>query len=197
MKKIIYYAGIAFIAISIASCGKTTKGKITNEWRVVSYTEETVDGDTSYTISAADAPATPNNLTIDKDGTWTWKSGYTASGYIFGGSVYITNTTTTTQNGTWSFIGKTKGDDFEKNERLMFTILSESTVKSQTSGSPMFPDTTVTTSQTYLTGEKVMIYTVTKSTKKDLELKSESSHFNSTDGQTYSKKITVNLEAKK
>lgn len=197
MKKIIYYTTIAFTAAFIASCGKTTKGKITNEWRVVSYSEATVDGDTAYTLTAADAPSTPNNLTIDKDGTWTWKNGYTASGYIFGGSVYITNKTSTTRTGTWSFIKKTKGDDFKRNERVMFNILSESTVKSQTSTSPMFPDTTVTTSQTYLTGEKLMIYTVTKSTKKELKLESESSHFDSSDGKTYSKKITVDLEAEK
>jgi hypothetical protein len=200
MKRIFYYIlGITFLAVCLASCGKTTKGKITNEWRVVSYSEQTTNGDTINSYSTGDASNNSNNLTIDKDGTWTWKTASSHSGYVFGGTVFLTDKESTTQSGTWSFIGKTKGDDFKKNERVLFTVLSESSLKSETGGggNPVFPDTTVSSSQTYLTGEKVLIYTVVKSTHKELQLESESSHTNSSTGETSSKKVKVLLEAKK
>lgn len=186
-------------AISITSCGKTTKGKITNEWRVVAYYVDVINGDTVSGSSTGDGVDTPNRLTIDKDGTFTWTRGETTHGVVFGGSVYQTHKESMTQSGTWSFVGRTRGDDFKKNERLLFTILSESKISSQTGGgnNPVFPDTTISSTQTYLTGEKVMIYTVVKSTKDELRLESESSHTSSSNGTTSSQKIKVLLKAEK
>ena len=38
MKKIINYSlSLAFLAFGMASCAKSNKGKVTNEWKIVSY----------------------------------------------------------------------------------------------------------------------------------------------------------------
>lgn len=197
MKKIVYsILKIALLVVTTTSCAKSTKGKITADWRVISYNETSTNGDTVSTFSTGDSPKTPNTLTIDKDGTWIWNRGVITSGVVFGGSVFLTNETTIKQNGTWSFIEKTKGDDFKKNERVLFNILSEVTTSKQTGGggNPIFPDTTVTSSKTYLTGENAIIYTITKSARKELKLESENEHFNSSQGVVTSGKIKFILE---
>lgn len=195
MRKVPDCISIVFIVVLIGACAKTTKGKITNEWIVVNYAEETIDGDSIHIWTTENSPATPNKLIIHRDGKWTWNTGYTVSGSIFGGSIFLTEKESTTRKGTWSFVGKTKGDNFKKNERLLFNVLSESTVHTQTGGggNPIFPDTTSTTSNTYLTGEHVDIYTVVKSTRKDLELRLESSHTDSS-GEVHSKTVRVILK---
>lgn len=198
MKKFSYFTFIVFAAMAIVSCAKTNKGKITNSWRVVGYYEQVSDPDTTYSYSTGDAPGNSNQLTIDKDGTWTWNKVSTSSGVVFAGTVFLHNKESATQQGTWSFIQKAKGDDFKKNERLLFNILSESTSSSQTGGggNPVFPDTTISSSQTWLTGEKTILFTVVKSSRDELQLESKSSHTNSS-GQVSSRKIKVILEAKK
>ncbi|WP_343636196.1 hypothetical protein [Fluviicola sp.] len=194
MKKIIFYSLSASLTILLLiSCEKPTRGKVTNKWNVIFDTEE-IDGFTSV-----DNSITSNRFIIDKDGTWSWNKSGSTSGVVFGGSVFLTNKKALTQRGTWSFIQKTKGDDFKKNERILFNILFESSVASQTGGgnNPAFPDTTITDSHTYLTGEKAMIYTITHSTRKELWMESESLHVNSSNGQVSSKKVRLRLEANK
>ncbi|AEA44601.1 hypothetical protein [Fluviicola taffensis] len=197
MKKIIYYTCITFASIGITSCGKKTNAKIVNTWRVVSYSQETTDGTNTYISSIGDSPETPNELIIEKDGTWIWKRGYSSSGTIFGGSVFLTNKGVITQRGTWSSVMKVKGGNFINNEHVLFNTLSDSKINTQTGGgnNPLFPDTTTSSSQTYPTGEKTIVYTVTNSTPKELWLESESSQDNSSGGVS-SKKIRLTLKIK-
>jgi hypothetical protein len=172
MKKVIFGAfGLVFLALVINSCGKKTKDKFSGEWRVVEYANTTVDPNEH----SKDSPATPNTLTIKEDGTWIWerKSSYYA--VVFGGTVHLTSKKSIIHSGTWSFAEKIT--DFKKSECVIFHTLSEQQTSSQTGGGthPIFPDTTVSSSNTYLTGEKSIVYTITISTGEELELVSESS----------------------
>lgn len=193
MKKIFYYTlCLAFCVPAITSCKKSTKGKMVNEWRVKTYKETTPNG--IFIMSDS-----PNEISIKKDGTWTWNREYKSTALLFGGSIYATNASTTQQSGTWSFVGKTKGDVFKKNERVIFNILFEETIDKHTysPNNAVFQDNTEYTSNTYLVGEKVVIYTVAESTRKELKLTSESSHYNSSQDTVVSKKIELVLEEKK
>lgn len=192
MKKIFYYTlCIAFCVPAITSCKKSTKGKMVNEWKVKTYKETTPNGIFIMKDS-------PNEISIKKDGTWTWNRQYVYHGTIFGGSINVTGTTTNTESGTWSFVGKTEGDQFKKNERVIFNTLSEKTTqKSVYSPNAMFQDNTTYKSNTYLVGEKAVIYTIVESTRKLLKLESESSHYSSLQDTVVSKKIELVLEEKK
>lgn len=194
MKKTVFYTCTILLAIGLAACKKSAKGKITREWNVVSYREQTTTGNTVNTFYDI-----PSKLTIDKDGTWTWNKESKISGTIFGGSIYLTNKKSMTHHGTWTLIGKTAKDRVKKNDLLLFNVLSESTVSSQTGGggNPIFPDTTVYSSQTYQAGEKVIAYTVISLDKEELRLESKGSYFDASTGETSSKKINVSLKPKK
>lgn len=191
MKKIISYTlSLAFLAFGMASCAKSTKGKVTNEWKVVSFvqndsfsnqggqsgstlinmTETTytqrvissfggitmVDDETSGIVNA-------HELTLKKDGTWTLNKDLTEE-YDNGASSHVVFE----QTGTWTFVGKTKGDDFKKNERLLFNVLTEKKTSVYTNNQVVVSQ--FTSNDTYLTGELVLIYTIKESKKKEMEL---------------------------
>lgn len=88
--------------------------------------------------------------------------------------VITTITSTETDSGTWSFIGKNKEEDFKKNERVLFNTMAttRSTTTVNTIGNSSNTSTD-TGSSTYKLGENVTIYTVVESKPKALELKSE------------------------
>ncbi len=206
----IYILSALFLAAGISACGKTTKGKMVNDWKVTSYyeemefvsngekgtnivsmTENSVTLSTVYTPS--NGPVETNSYpgsvklhewAIKKDGTWSSVQEVT---YPNGNSAY---TNRIEQSGTWSFLRKTKGDEFEKNERVHFNVLQSKTVETQSAG---FVNST---EETYLTGEKVMVYTITASKKDALEMELENSYaFTQTSGYSNSnslvRKITL------
>lgn len=181
------------LTVVLASCGKSTKGKMANDWKVVSMTTETsltnsdgskyestvtanetrmttktvtTEADGSVTPTTSEATINTNEFTIEKDGAWKWiqdLSYSTDSGVV---------RTRNEKSGVWSFIGKNKGDEFKKNERVLFNVLKvdySMTHKNQ--------GTTVNEyhgNYEYLTGSVRMIYTVKESKKDELQLEMES-----------------------
>lgn len=100
------------------------------------------------------------------------------------------------KSGTWSFVGKTKGDDFKKNERILFNVLSESESIIQTLNQVIV--TNQTSANTYLTGEKMLIYTVTESKKDQLGMNLEEAYSGTQGSNTASNKYSeqIILESK-
>ncbi|WP_343636192.1 hypothetical protein [Fluviicola sp.] len=150
-------------------------------------TASTSNGSTTTTTSTA--TVNMNEMTIEKDGTWT------STRDISSTSNGITQKLTTTTSGTWAFVGKTKGDEFKKNERVMFNTLSETNTQVVSFGGS---SQTTTSTDTYMTGENVMIYTVTESKGKELALEAEMGNSSTTGSSTNSTsgKTTIKLAEK-
>lgn len=196
-KHALYGIGMAFLAISLVSCGKSNTRKITNNWTIVSseqeekwinedgdkgfthtsFTETTIFthseytpfGGTATTIQESTGKVNANNMDIKKDGTWIWSQEWAYESEQ-GGTLINTNIKTV-QSGTWNFVSKTKGDDFKKNERIAFNILNKSTNTFQTQDQVMIYSNGTET--TFLAGENMLIYTIVESKNKELELKLE------------------------
>lgn len=198
MKKgIIYGLSILLLAGAAISCRKTSKGKMSNEWKLDSYssTETSTDdsGDMStYSVEADESSITitdsetPNggstttntiqgtvnefSFVINKDGTWERTFDITTTQSDNG--ITVTSNDKTTSSGTWNFLGKV--EEFKKNERVVFNTLSE-TVDSRTettfSGSTQ-TDTSSET-ETYANGENSEVMLIVESKRKELQLKSE------------------------
>lgn len=195
MKKIsIYLLSFAVTFVGMTSCGKSTKGKMANEWKVTSMksvetfinasgdkhiTTFSVDG-TTMADSDEDYPASgpstsssktgtmnTNEFTIRKDGTWSW---------VMDGTYASNNGNSLReeileQTGTWSFLTKSKGDDFKKNERVLFNVLTVKARDIVTENGVVVDD--YTDDLVYSTGKNTMIYTVKDSKKDMLELEVE------------------------
>lgn len=222
MRKIVSYAlSTAFLAAGITACAKSTKGKVTNEWKVVSYvkTESYSDPDQDYsnnsTMNLTETSFTQQNssvdgslavsstyngsvnlheLTIKKDGTWSWKRDMT---YDYGNG--DGNKIVDEQAGTWTFVGKTKGDDFKKNERLLFNILSETRTSSQIDNQAVVNQ--FSSNETYLAGENILIYTIKESSQKEMLLESVNDvaitmNHGSSSGNSDKQTITMTLKEK-
>jgi hypothetical protein len=213
MKRISFYTlSIAFLAAGLVSCGKTTTGKVTNEWKVTSYQEKielvNSSGDINRSTTSSNGssvsneyvsdPATGPSTTlfatgtanafefiIKKDGTWSSIKDFT---YTTSNS---SDQTKQERSGTWSFVGKTKGDDFKKNERILFNILNETETVTQISNQVLVNNQT--TSDTYLTGENILIYTITLSKKDQLAMNLEESYSGTQGSSTTSKETSVQL----
>ncbi len=182
-----YTLYIGFVVATITSCSKSKKEELANTWRVSSYYQVTTyeDGSTS-TFSTADSPNNPNELTINRDGTWTWNKKSTFTTTVFGGSLLLEIRTTSVQQGTWSRVQK-MGES--THEYVLFNTLSESTTTKQTGGGTAFPDTTTNDSKTYQEGEQRMIYKITNLSK-GLQLESENSQPNDS-GELKNVKFTI------
>ncbi len=205
MKKIaIYTLCFTFLAAGATSCAKTSKGKVTNEWKIVSYernesgtyqngntssliikmtessfTRELTDKDNNGTVhfyNYSEGSVNSHELTIKKDGTWSSVQDIT---YVFSNN-NGTNRIVTEESGTWSFVGKTKGDDFKKNERMLFNVLNRSEKSTSTNGNNVTSDDL--TSTTFLTGENLKIYTIKESKKEEMQLEMESNIASETNG---------------
>ncbi len=190
MKKIINYVlSLAFLAFAMASCAKSTKGKVTNEWKIVSYLENdsfsnqggqsgstiTNMTETTYTqeftnsnggntvVNSNSGTVNTHELILKKDGTWSLNKDLTQDN----GNGY-SNKSIYEQTGTWTFVGKTKGDDFKKNERLLFNVLSAKRTSIGMNNQVVFSQ--FASNDTYLTGELVLIYTIKESSQKEMEL---------------------------
>lgn len=171
MKKVFFSVlSIAVVAGTITSCGKTTKGKMDNEWNVTSINTSSYDEDGdgwSQKISSSSvvkttvsnnnsetktiATVNSNTMTISKDGTWKKVYDYTTVDYdttSVGTFEQYTKTTTNkveTRSGTWGFESKNKTEEFKKNERVVFNITKSNTVTKSTMESSSSIDPTVNT----------------------------------------------------
>lgn len=219
MKARVHYGFMALLVIGLASCGKSTTGKITNNWGVVSSEEERTiinqDGDKGYlrtsftettistysentpsggttTIQESSGKVSANILNIKKDGTWIWNQEWTYEGIQ--GGLQVHTIIKTIQSGTWNFMGKSKGDDFKKNERIAFNVLKKSTSFFQNQDQVLVSSGGNETS--YLTGENMLIYTIVKSNNKELQLELEKSRQSTFNGETNTDKITQNITLK-
>ena len=215
MKRIsLYILSSLFLAAGISACGKTTKGKMVNDWKVTSFSEElefiSSSDKSKNTITMTESTVTSKSVHIPSNGSpgiaytqtgivklheWSIKKDGTWSSVqeIEFNSGNTTNNKKIEQSGTWSFLRQTKGDEFEKNERVHFNILQSKTVDNTASGQIV---NTNSEEETYLTGEKVMVYTVIRSKKDELEMELENNYaFTQTSGsdnsQTLIRKITL------
>jgi hypothetical protein len=217
MKRItIYILSLVFVTVGITSCGKTTKGKLTNEWKVTSYqdveTSQNTNGDktistisiTGNTVTNTDVndpvngPETTTStigtlntheFTIKKDGTWSWIIDQT---FTDGSSV---RNERMEQSGSWSFLNKTKGDDFKKYERVLFNVLAAKLTDIQTENQIVVANNIE--NLTYTTGKSTMIYTITESKKNKLEMELESKYVFTQDSDSNSSATTRKLVLEK
>jgi hypothetical protein len=218
MNKITSYTlSISLLAVgmSMASCAKSTKRKVANEWKVASYlkTESNSNGgggsneskltmtETSFTsdntstsngnTTSSHSEGTVNShvIEIKKDGTWIWTqdASYT-------GNNNNSARTVTEQSGTWSFVGKTKGDDFKKNERILLNILTKKVTSSQISNQVVVSEST--TNETFLTGENVQIYTINESKNKEMELEFTEDIASTSGNSVNTTKTSINMTLK-
>jgi hypothetical protein len=201
MKKLFVYGlGVLFIAGSATSCGKSSKGKMDNNWKVTNWedtrtetenngdmtvTKTTSDGttikmETTSTPSGGSPTVTTTNgtvqkltYTIKKDGTWSQEIDVTFTSTFTGGSV--SQQVQNTIEGKWDFL---KGvGEFKKNERIVFNTTKETNKSTQTitiGGTPGNPSVSASTSE-YADGENSQIFVILESKGKELKMKSETS----------------------
>lgn len=194
MKRVILFVAITTtLAATIISCGKSTRGKMDGEWKLDSLKSSStsvsgssnssatisIDG-TVYSTSNTNSSGTTTQTgtvkaatwNIKKDGTWERELAFS---YVDSGT---TTTVSTKSSGSWGFEGK--GTDFKRNERVVFSTLSESTVQVSTVGSV---STTESSNSTYLDGENVEIFVITESKRKSLSMEvKKSNNTTATDG---------------
>ncbi|MEX1192598.1 MAG: hypothetical protein WEA99_11540 [Brumimicrobium sp.] len=151
MKKILIYSlSIMVVAGAAISCKKTSKGKMSNDWELDSWSETTTDvnddGDRSvrtreasgsnftvtYSQTDIGEPTTTTSIsgtlndfsyTIEKDGNWSRDFSYTLTYSETQGGIetdYVEKVEIS-ESGTWNFLGNV--DEFKKNERVVFNTL--------------------------------------------------------------------------
>jgi|GEM_PF-1835163 len=208
MKKLIFSAlSLALVAGTMTSCGKSSVGKMSNEWNVTSYSDKSsktygngdVNSDseigtaTTFSITSSSTSGgttnsnvtngtiNENSMTIDKDGTWksvrTRTTVETTSPFT-GATTVTTTKETVNSNGTWSFVGKNKTDEFKTNERVVFNTTTVVTATNGTAVTTVGGTTTTNTgseteSENYKVGEYSQIWTITESKAKSLKLSAE------------------------
>ena len=194
-KTILYGLGFIILVLGTASCGKSTTGKIANNWTIVSQTDEQTvvnsGGDKNYSkntytettfsnyseqtpfsgntiTTETSGTVTTNTIEIKIDGTWTWNQEVTYSQDLGGGNTsnYVVKNI---QSGNWNFVKKSKGEDFEKNERISLEALERTSSTVQTVNNVLANSNSSKT--TYSPGESIVVYTIVKSKNKELELK--------------------------
>ena len=206
MKKVLLFvAAAALVSGTMVSCGKSTKGKMDGEWTVGKMTQTstsssggststdvmTIDGTTVTQTSTSGGSSNTQtgtvneaSWTIKKDGTWERTMSMT-----FAGTGYST-TTTMTSSGNWDFAAGV--GEFKKNERVIFSTLSDTQTQASTIGGST---TTSTSTNTYLDGEQAETYTITESKGKSLKMESKGSNTYSSGGSssTDSNEMTVEM----
>jgi hypothetical protein len=197
---------LASFLLVLGACGKTTKGKLENEWKIDSHieTEETYEngeldakrvtsfiGDTySVTVnnSSYGGEVLANEMTIKKDGTWSlvrkYKYSFFASPVIF---------VDLEQSGTWNFVKKSKSDDAKKNEYVYFHILKENVLSGLLGNNSNLQDET----SEFYEGENTLQYCVIESKKDALKLELTNSYSGTEAGTVYSEKRNVVVELSK
>ena len=213
MKKIVLMsAAVLLVAGTMVSCKKSSKGKMDGEWTVESWTDRTTDtsggstdtDETKITGTTLTQTSTSGGSTetttgtvqeasysIKKDGTWSRSIKFTTIDVVFG--VTFTTAASTMSSGNWDFA--TGVGEFKKNERVVFSTLSETNSSVTTSS---LPTQTSSSTQTYADGENSEIFVITESKKKSLSLEMKGASTYSTGGNSSSdtRNVTISLIAK-
>jgi hypothetical protein len=213
-RTILYGLGFTFLVLGTVSCGKSTTGKIANNWTIVSQNEEQTvvnsAGDKSYSkntytettysnyseqtpfsgstiTTETSGTVTANTIEIKKDGTWIWNQELVYNEDLGGGNTsnYVVKNV---QSGSWNFVKKSKGEDFEKNERISLEALERTSSTVQTVNNVLANSTSSKT--TYSPGESIVVYTIVKSKNKELELRSDVDSREALNGNANTKKMT-------
>ncbi|WP_343636190.1 hypothetical protein [Fluviicola sp.] len=218
MKKILIYTlSLALTVVGMTACAKSTKGKVTNTWKVTSMenveTSINSNGDKHVsTLSMNESSASEkddyypasgvttsttrtgtmntNEMVIKKDGTWTWTTSVTYTG----DNGNSTETEMVEQSGTWSFLAKSKGDNFKKNERILFNVLAAKLHEVDMENGVVTDEDT--SDLVYSTGKNTMIYTVKESKKGELELESEAQNVTTQNSTSNSNSISSTIVMK-
>ncbi len=200
MKKLFVYGLSIALVAGAASCKKSSKGKMSNEWHVSTMSEMSSDtdgngdvtsssteiADGALTITETDANGDVTTMTGTADGHWTimkdgtWDREMTmniTSVSVGGGSFDVDLTMVQTSSGTWDFLGGVDGD-FKKNERVVFNTTASSTTQTDATGGSSSTDVS---SATYANGEMSEVFVVVESKGKELQMKMDGS---STDSYT-------------
>lgn len=215
MKRIFWNVlSVGLVAAGVVSCGKTTRGKMVNDWKVISssqdydlvdqsggkyYSNETVtDNSVTLTFEYIAPDGSPpqknsqtgtvseNTWSIKKDGTWVWNR-----------TIELTSPNNSEKriiekSGTWGFVKKNKEEDFARNERVIFNVLSDKDKRIYTF--PGSAPSETNSLDTYLTGELSMIFTVKESSNKLLEMEMDQSNlYSSANSTSQAKKETFSV----
>lgn len=230
MKKFTYLLlASAMVVGAMSSCAKTNKRKMSNSWSVDernwSVTNVDSDGDRFTTeINASGSTVTrietyqesgqPSNTTtntgqlhnaeytIEKDGTWSSEFEFT---FVDEGDAGMfeyetTSKTKVVTTGEWDMLNGV-GDDFKKNERVKFSVLTETTTTNSTTVTTNTTDNSTETTQStdtetvqYNAGENSEIFVVVESGRKELELESEKEARYTQNGETDVRMETTSLK---
>jgi hypothetical protein len=207
MKKPVFnLAVICLLAYSVTSCGKSSVSKMSNKWKVTSYSESSAsntsidwaeegtsnsfvrtNSNDIITLSQSGV-INENSFTINKDGTWASKKDYTYSYQtIYPDTADVTNNTVISESGTWAFVGTNKTEDFKKNERVVFYTLSsqEDVYLTSISGGSTTNDNS-SNLDTYSASGPSITYVIKESSAKKLVLSSdgENTHSDTSNGNT-------------
>lgn len=230
MKKITYLLLASAVAVgAMSSCAKTNKRKMSNSWNVDernwTITNIDSDGDRSTqeieasgstikrteTYQQSGQPSVSSETTgqlhnaeytIEKDGTWSSEFEFTfVDEGETGGFEYETTTkTTVVTTGEWDMLNGV-GDDFKKNERVKFSVLSETTTSNSTTvttntfnGNTETTQSVDTETNQYNPGDNAEIFVVVESARKELELMSEKEATYTQNGETDTRLETTSLK---
>lgn len=203
MKRISCFFVITLITIGmISSCAKTTKSKLSQEWKVTSYkmtssetspvsstTQTETRNGATYSLShtgtspeyTSKGVINKNTFEINKDGTWKSVLDETTSTTDTNGlgNSQTTLHLVTKSNGYWQFVKEDKTTDFKKNERILFITsqTTQSTDKQKITTNFSTQDTTYTSStktSNFAYGSSNKTWVVETSEKDMLKLKFES-----------------------
>ncbi len=196
MKKIVLFASFVIAtSIMVSSCGKSTKGKMENSW-TIALEQTTSEGggviqesklsglDLTLTTTSGGVPTSSTGIisvatmNILKDGTWEREISATFT--EGSGPTEIITIISEKQSGTWDFLGGV--GDFKKNERVIFNTLSETLSQTVT------PDggaaTVTVTTDKYLEGESIRVFTITESKAKSLKMQQNFNNTSTVSGST-------------
>jgi hypothetical protein len=181
----------------------TSESKTTSNNGDVNNTTKTLDGTTLKTVTSSTpnggtTTSTERSLTVDeftytieKDGTWkrTKNTTYTGLDSTYNNltlqhDVYnVVEVKTNSVTGVWNFIGKSSTEEFKKNERVIFNVLTEDLKNSRTEGTD--PTVSSSDSYTYVAGQEVEFYTVVESKSKELQLMTDTEFTNVDENGTF------------
>ncbi len=184
-KAIILGMSVLALSVSFSSCKKTSKRKVSKDWKVSKYenttstVSENIDGESGTRTENGGNTSVSKTVkvnewtwTIDKKGTWSENKNVTYS-YTSSG-IQVVEEKTSKVSGTWAFLSKNKSGEFKKNERIAFTILKEEDHTKKTStlnGNSTVEESSYTGNDT---GYDVdVVYTVKESKGKSLVLVNE------------------------
>lgn len=188
MKKLFVYGLSIALMAGAASCKKTSKGKLSNEWNLESMSQTSTSTDANGTsksqmeiadglVTITDTDVNSNKTvqtgtvttatwTIEKDGTWSRTIELSITKVTQGGSTTtVDGSMSIVESGSWDFMGGVS-KDWKKNERVVFNTLESTQTSSYAVSGTTLSDNTTTSS--YAEGENSEVMVVVDSKGKEL-----------------------------